>query len=538
MLKTLIQRATARQTASDDEAEEVGSGTKRGSKLLNYDLQLLMDFVRERQVQQVVVSFDDTEAFDSDLLSQLIELLGFWLDRIPFVLLFNLATSVDFLQQRLSNRAVKCLNGRLFDLAPSDDVLEQILETSTSADASLYLDSTVMGMALERQGDYIQSIDSFVDMLKYGYMSCFYANALSLFSKPGLKVADVPEDHFEALRCTGSFQDWARRLLDENRATEVKDALQSDESLFSLARQSINEGLQTLSGMMFTLTMIRTLQQSLPNTAVSRKSSLYIHAISGKLAGSAMIRSLLLTVRKVPSDTAIEVLKAVLQLDVGKYGLTGCADIATELDELVRAQEEGDKPLRSEEDVRNSTLRTTIQAQKVELSKHKTSLSQQDKDFTALLRRFTDMLEKFFNETLVDPRDLLFHEVFLYDLRSPHREVFTPRPRHAVERALTSPHDYLDCDCCAPDKGDREEATLAATQPGTAVLYQLYLESGNLINASDLWQAFQAVMGDERDEGQTMALFQRALAELRSLGMMKGTRKRVDHVAKVAWRGL
>ncbi|KAI7647877.1 hypothetical protein KC318_g18310, partial [Hortaea werneckii] len=93
-----------------------------------------------------------------------------------------------------------------------------------------------------------------------------------------------------------------------------------------------------------------------------------------------------------------------------------------------------------------------------------------------------------------------------------------------------------------PDKNAREEggeeATLAATQPATAVLYQLYLESGNLINASDLWQAFQAVMGDDADEQQSMALFQRALAELRALGMVKSTRKRVDHIAKVAWRGL
>jgi origin recognition complex subunit 3 len=33
-------------------------------------------------------------------------------------------------------------------------------------------------------------------------------------------------------------------------------------------------------------------------------------------------------------------------------------------------------------------------------------------------------------------------------------------------------------------------------------------------------------------------LFQRALAELKGMGFVKATRKRVDHVAKVAWRGL
>lgn len=514
---------------------------KKGAKLLNYDLQLLHDFVVERNLRQVVVTFDDTEAFDSDLLSELVELLGYWQDRIPFVLLFSVATSVDFLQQRLSREAIKCLDGRLFDVAPSGDVLEQILDTITSTDPPIYIGPTVMGMALERQSDYIQSIDSFVDALKYAYMSCFYANPLSLFTRQDLDIRKIPKDHFEALRCTDSFQEWARRSLDDQRTTEVKAALQNDLALLELVQQSLSEGQATLKGMMFAISVIRTLQQTLPNASVSPKSTLYVQAMTGKLPGSTMLRSLMLTVRKVPSDTAIKILKAVLSLDVEGHGLAECADIATDLDELLREQAGRGKPLRSEEDVRNSTLRTTVHAQKVELSVHKTSLSQQDKAFTSLLRRFTDTLQDFFTRTLINPKELPFNEIFVYDLRSPHREVFTPRPRHAVERALASPHDYLDCDCCAPDKNAREEgdeATLAATQPATAVLYQLYLESGNLINASDLWQAFQAVMGDDADEQQSMALFQRALAELRALGMVKSTRKRVDHIAKVAWRGL
>jgi origin recognition complex subunit 3 len=33
-------------------------------------------------------------------------------------------------------------------------------------------------------------------------------------------------------------------------------------------------------------------------------------------------------------------------------------------------------------------------------------------------------------------------------------------------------------------------------------------------------------------------LFQRGLAELRCFGVIKSTRRRIDHVSKVAWRGL
>jgi origin recognition complex subunit 3 len=34
------------------------------------------------------------------------------------------------------------------------------------------------------------------------------------------------------------------------------------------------------------------------------------------------------------------------------------------------------------------------------------------------------------------------------------------------------------------------------------------------------------------------ALFQRALAELKYLGLLRPTKKKTDHVAKVMWKGL
>ncbi len=260
--------------------------------------------------------------------------------------------------------------------------------------------------------------------------------------------------------------------------------------------------------------------------------------MSNKLNGSSLIRSLLLSLRKAPSDVMDEAITAVVNLSKQSKYHHDFQKTRSELSGLLKDKQDAWTPLRSEDDVQNSTLRTTVVAQKVELSKQKSTLSKQDAAYTTVLRNFTELLEQYFQETLVDPKSLPFHEVFIYDLKSPHREVFTPRPRHAIERALAAPHDYLDCDCCVPGKDDGDEQTLSASQPATAVLYQLYLESGSLINASDLWQAFQAVMGDEWTEEQNMALFQRALAELKYLGLVKNTRKRVDHVAKVAWKGL
>lgn len=80
---------------------------------------------------------------------------------------------------------------------------------------------------------------------------------------------------------------------------------------------------------------------------------------------------------------------------------------------------------------------------------------------------------------------------------------------------------------------------LGATQPPTALLYQLYLESGPLINTYDLWSAFLAVVGEQHnDEQTTMAYFFQGLAEMKQMGYIKHSRKKVDHLAKLAWKGL
>ncbi|KAK0285755.1 Origin recognition complex subunit 3 [Friedmanniomyces endolithicus] len=547
LLKTLIVKATSRRIGSsdddelDDEDDELRNPRSTGPKLLNYDLQLLQDHVREHRTEQVIITFEDTEAFDSDLLSEIIELLGCWQDRIPFACLFNIATSIDFLQQRLSKAAVKALAGQVFDVALSSAEVEQVCEAMFDTDTPLWIGSGLMSTMLERQHDYVISVDSFVAAIKYACMSHSYANALSVFLGLEAECHDIAVDHVEAIRQLDSFKTYARCLLNEHRVAVLKDLLESDVALRSLVRDKVAEGRQKLSAMVQTLKVIRLVQQRLPNTPVSSMSSLYVQAMSGKLIGSLLLRSLLLTLRKAPSNIVVDLLRELMlsHTEKGTTTFSSCQDLLNQFDDLIESQKHSTKPLRSQEDSQNTTLRTTVVGQKVELSKQKSALSEQDKKYTELLGLLATGIEDIFTNNLVNPTDLIFHEIFVYDLKSPYREVFTPRPRHAIERALATPHDYLDCDCCGSGQGDEHaEATLAATQPATAVLYQLYLESGSLINASDLWQAFQAVLGDGREEAETMALFQRGLAELRYLGMMKSTRKRVDHVAKVMWQGL
>lgn len=287
--------------------------------------------------------------------------------------------------------------------------------------------------------------------------------------------------------------------------------------------------------------MNKLVQASMAVTAVvplaktsgtTRPLDVYLEALSGDLLTSPMLQDLLLSVKKMPSDSLRQLLDIILPdlIPVDELG-----QLQAELHLLV-----GDSiaaPLRSAHDTQHSTLQTTVIGQKVKLSKQKAKLSSAETEYTLIVDGVHDSLSKHFSETLINPYDLFLHEVFIYNLKSPTRDAFLPRPRLAIERALSVPFDYLSCECC-----EEAEGSLSASQPPTAILYQLYLESGSLINVFDLWSAFNAIIGGEDggrcEERMAFALFYRGLSELRSLGMVKQSRKKIDHLAKMVWKGL
>lgn len=90
-----------------------------------------------------------------------------WLDRIPFVLLFGIATSVDIFQDCLPRTAVRCLQAQSFDVVKSESVLERVFEASTFGNhVKLRVGPALSDMLLQRQRDHVQSIEAFVQALK------------------------------------------------------------------------------------------------------------------------------------------------------------------------------------------------------------------------------------------------------------------------------------------------------------------------------------------------------------------------------------
>ena len=220
--------------------------------------------------------------------------------------------------------------------------------------------------------------------------------------------------------------------------------LDSNEAMLEAARAAIDHLQQALVYAAVLVKVMNTIQRQFLRGPVSI-SSIYTKAVSGTLVDSPAVRELLLAVKKTPSDVLATTLSAIQQNCPEAYAAQ-IQGLTNRLRDLV-GEDASDQPIRSEHDIRNDTLRTTVVAQKVQLSRHKAKLSEKDEAYSKIVIAFHDLLSDMF-ANLQNPLDMFGHEIVLYDLRMPHRAAMVPKPRFAIERALSSPHDYLNCQCC------------------------------------------------------------------------------------------
>ncbi|KAE8350770.1 origin recognition complex subunit 3 N-terminus-domain-containing protein [Aspergillus coremiiformis] len=530
-LKNII-RAAVTNTEGNDGYQNFLTD-REGPRLLGYDLDLLGDYVKRKGVKKLVVAFRDSEAFDPSILTDLLSLLSSWLDRIPFTLLFGISTSVELFEGRLPRSSVALLRGRYFEIHGASNCVDRIYERlQGDQNGRFWLGRNITGILFEKSNDYFQTPEAFSRTVKYAYMTHFFANPLAVLLSDKASANMQQGKLCEAIRNLPSFRRFCEHLLDEASTEKVRNLLGNDEFLFQQSLEYLETGQQRMRDI---FQAVKAIDLCLKNLHISRKSTipdLSIRALSGELQDSTFMDDLLRGLKTLDSSKLKEFLAIMPQ---GFTDLSEFQDIQKDFEALVHTYQ-GMEPLRSEYDSHNSVVAATVVLQRVKLSKSKAKLPEQNIKYTKIIDRVYSLLERYFVETLVRPQDLFLHEAFLLDMKNPLKEIFSPRPRFAIERALASPFDYLI------STSEKMEARISAQQPATAILYQLYLESGALVNVHDLWQAFYTVFeseqGDACDERMTMTLFYRAVSELKALGMVKSSRKKVDHAAKSAWVGL
>lgn len=345
----------------------------------------------------------------------------------------------------------------------------------------------------------------------------------------------------EAIRHTNSFKETVESAVETGVLDNVqyaKDLLENNDFLAVQVKNSLTDRQEHIEDFLRALLILREAEAQ--DIEFSRA---YVEAMDGGVSITESSRAVE-SVRRMETDELLAVLgKLVAIMQDGNVDLllgpatkqsdinfrNGLSKQLANLEQLQSTAQTQGKTLRSKYSGQSKVVRTTVIAQRVQLSHDSAALTQEDKQLTQIVDDVTALLIE--HVQAPRPGSLLLSESWLYDSRAPSRDVFVPRPRAVLERSLTRPHDYLSCSCCKP--GDRETP---ATLPATALLYRLYTETGSLINVADLWTAFSAlVSNEEADERKSLVMFYSALAELRALGFVKASKKKADHIAKLKW---
>ncbi|RGP60063.1 origin recognition complex subunit 3 [Fusarium sporotrichioides] len=536
-LKKVIRDVTAKVSDDEDDDLQVEDG-REGRRYLDYDLEALHAFIKSQNCEHVFVAFQDSEGFDSSLLSDLIILFNSWRPRIPFTLLFGIATSVELLQARLLKAACQQIYGAQFDVIQTSAILETVFKAAVAAsDTPVLLGASLLHSMLDRQHDQVSGIQTFTMSLKYAYMCHFYANPLSVLSH----APSFQAEHIEAIRHTNSFRENVESAVETRVLDNVqyaKDLLENSDFLALQVRNSLTARQEHIEDFLRALLILREAEAQ--DIEFSRA---YVEAMDEGISITESSRAvdsvqrmdtneLLALLRKVVAilrdgDADLLLGPATKQADVNLHN-----ELSRQLISLEQLQSKAQKDgitLRSKYSGQSKIVRTTVIAQRVQLSHDSAALTEEDKQLTQIVNDITALFIE--HVQAPKPGSLLLSESWLYDSRAPSRDVFVPRPRTVLERSLSRPHDYLSCPCCKPGDGETP-----ATLPATALLYRLYTETGSLINVTDLWAAFSALISNEEtDERKSLVLFYRALAELRALGFVKASKKKADHIAKLKW---
>lgn len=371
-------------------------------------------------------------------------------------------------------------------------------------------------------------------------MCHFYANPLSVFMHV-TTIEDMPwvqPEHFEGLRSMPSFRKHVEDKIEDGYHIDARQLLESNEHVLKFVATAMKDRNVWIANLLRCTQILVSLGTS-NNDFTDTLIELMTEGIDLNSEDSAVVDA----VQKLDPEQTIstmERVQAALGTNDGVRTPTSDDDnLSSQLAELVAsaqrtmaaAEEEG-HTLRSQYSGQTKVVRTTVIAQRVQLSRDSATLTDTDKDFTNIVDSLVTLLQK---ECSCEPAmSVPLHEIWFYNSRTPYRDVFVPKPRAVFERSLTRPRDYLACDCC-DDTGNA-----SALAPPAAILYKLYQEAGALVNVADLWTAFSGIVGGEQgdeevDERGTLALFYQGLAELRALGFVKGSKKKTDHVAKVKW---
>ncbi|KAM7375937.1 hypothetical protein PAMP_005697 [Pampus punctatissimus] len=574
LMKRVLERLMDTVVAIDDEDEEGAEQTSTPlHKSVHCSLSTLCDWyntktkkvntpgkkrsspVRDEQQQPpVVIIFKDLEAFNPKVLQDFILICSRYVERVPLMFIFGIATSPSTIQHMLPHSVSSLLCIELFQSLSCTQHLATVIDTLIlTPQFPFKLNSKVMQVLISIFLYHDFSVRNFIKGVQVALLEHFYSQPLSVLcckkKEALLNVMQLSHSDLERIRQLPSF----KRYVEKQESDEQVNLLKDDTHLKEVCQKLIKVLRKYHKNYYPVLRCLHTLTSTLPRYPLGKQ---------------ARTRSFLSEPEQTQADSPVNLLwfpSRMFAKDELITLLQRCAEIMqpvkskrmksayVQLEELLTKLKQLDtgatETAPSVEDIITSPVKdlqkktNLFQLQKTLLEMNESRRAKKLSPFEILRSEAIEFIDSLVKSHLSPPESQTLNEVCYYSSSASVRRHLNATPRTSIQAALSSPYYFLQNDSLKTEDG-----TVSNAAPDVCIAYKLHLECGRLINLYDWLEAYATVVsaaeGNNPDSDHfgkvdevKHARFIRAVSELEFLGFIKSTKQKTDHVARLTWGG-
>ncbi|XP_063954258.1 origin recognition complex subunit 3-like [Lytechinus pictus] len=513
----------------------------------------------------IIIVLEDFEGFKPVVIQDFIHICSQYLEKLPLVLTFGIATSVTVIHRLLPQSVSSCLSIEKFQAQPSSTYLSQVIDkVLLTAKHPFKLGSKVFQLLLDLFLYHDFSVMNFVQGLQYTVLDHYFSQPLSIlccrYGDAINRTRNLSHDQLELFRQASSF----RRYVDGRPVSDQRALLLDDKHMKKTLQELLKRINEYHKAFFPVVECLHILSEGLPYHPLGKQMrELFAMATDENifetdgyqeafkflkmLARDELINKMTLCEEALSTCDGLQ--EERFQLETLQAKMETLGDNYNMPVEIDSTEDEGgeagvESRMQNGHDTeggrgaKEKTTLHTLQQRLMTSAKKKKKMTR----YEILRNEILDFFDSLFSKYLLCPKTIPLHEVFYYNNVSEIRQRLNAPPRSAIQTALSNPNYYLqNSDCEKLDEG------ITSSLPDVCIVYKLHLECGRLVNLYDWLQAFITVIQGECDTGNDdtskkpdsvlQARFIRAVSELQFLGFIKPTRKKTDHVARLTWGG-
>uniref|UniRef100_A0A8C7CJ29 C2H2-type domain-containing protein n=1 Tax=Oncorhynchus kisutch TaxID=8019 RepID=A0A8C7CJ29_ONCKI len=572
MLQRVLERLMGTSVSVDNEEEPEQCSTNVNQKRVHCSLITLCNWYKTvtkkaasgtaskkrtsvgKDMQQhppIVVIFKDLEAFTPKVLQDFILICSRYVEQLPLMFVFGIATSPSTIQHMLPHSVSSLLGIELFQSLSCTQHLASVIDkVILTSQFPFKPNGKVLQVLVSIFLYHDFSVRNFIKGLQLALLEHFHSQPLSVLccKKEAALVHATELSHrdVERLQQLPSFM----RYVEEQGPQEQVELLTSDDHVKEVCQKLLKDLCKYHKNYYTTLRCLHILTASLPKYPLGKQiRELHISCLEKNVWENDEYVCAMQLLRMMAKDEltsalqkCAEILKsgktkkmraALLQLD----NLLSKFDQPGDLVENAAGEDltSPGKGLQKKTDL--------FQLQKTLLEMKKSRRTKEMSQFEIFRDQALEFIDSLVRSHLAPPESQPLYEVCYYSSSAVLRRHLNATPRTSIQTALSNPYHYLKNEDLRAEDG-----TVSNAAPDICIVYKLHLECGRLINLYDWLEAYATVVSaaegkdpDSVDFGKVDELkharFIQAVSELEFLGFIKSTKQKTDHVSRLTWGG-